>query len=105
MRHIVRLVAFLLLAVVPAGRTAAHDWYTNKKNPVTRIPCCDDLDCHVIDNGDWWRKGDLYYVRWTNGMVYSIPVEQALPSEDPDGKAAACVLEGWLRCFFVPALL
>lgn len=93
------LIVITLIFTWPAK---AHDWFTNKSNPITHNSCCNGTDCKVIADVDWWREGDNYLVRWFDGKTYSIPATQALPSEDRTGKAAGCVWGGALRCFFLP---
>lgn len=83
----------------------AHDWYSGSRNPVSGILCCyggPTGDCTTLADDQWWREGDRYVVRWSDGKVYSIPVSHALPSQDHEGRAAACVLGGFLRCFYLP---
>lgn len=96
------LAALALLALVQGA--AAHDWFTGKQNPRTNFLCCyggPSGDCQPLDEADWWRDGAEYKVR-KGGTVYSIPADQAQVSLDPQGRAAACILGGVLRCFFVP---
>ena len=98
-------LALLALASCGVGGPAhAHDWFTGTINPVTRASCCyggPAGDCQAVEEQNWWREGGRYHVRH-GGRVYSIPADQALPSQDHRGRAAACILGGALRCFFVP---
>lgn len=101
------LVAFMMLVIASCGAGTpvyAHDWFNGTKNPKTLYSCCyggPSGDCQPLAEADWWREGGRYHVRH-RGTVYSIPADQALPSRDPQGRAAACILGGRLRCFFVP---
>lgn len=91
-------VAFCALTVVPSH---GHEWFLNKKT-ASGQSCCNGVDCREIEDADWWQDGNAYSVRWSDGLVYYIPVDAAQPSESKDGKAAACIYNGRLRCFFVP---
>lgn len=100
------LATFLCLAgALWASKAWGHEWFSNQKNPVTGHLCCyggPTGDCQTVDDNDWWREGARYFVR-RNGQVYSIPVNQASPSQDHQGRAAACIMHGSMRCFFLPA--
>lgn len=102
-----RLLMWLsLLLVLGAGSEAvrAHDWFDGVKNPVTNQLCCYgglNGDCQPVAEENWWREGGRYFVRHGD-QTYSIPADQAQPSQDRQGRAAACILYGQLRCFFVP---
>ncbi|BCH23960.1 hypothetical protein MesoLjLc_36290 [Mesorhizobium sp. L-8-10] len=102
----VRLLAILLaLPICPA---AAHDWYTGKVDPVTRIGCCGDMDCRAIEDGDVRELADGSYVylprywRVPAARVQSSPdfrfhiCESALFNEN------ASTLEWRWVCFFAP---
>jgi len=95
----------LLLILGPGADPAwAHEWFTGKQNPKTLWSCCyggPSGDCQPVDEADWWREGAEYKVR-KDGVIYSIPADQAQASLDPQGRAAACIMAGVLRCFFVP---
>ena len=92
--------AWVHLLQVPFAHS--HEWFTGAKNPVTNARCCDGSDCILIENEDWYEQGGLIYVKWRNGALYSIPADQAQPSQDKQGKAAACVWANQLKCFFMP---
>lgn len=104
------LAALFLLCLYMSftTRVLAHEWFINKHNPVTQEWCCSGDphtgDCKVIADADWWQRDGLIFVRWVDGREYAIPAAQALPSQDRQGRAAACVLGGRLRCFFLPTL-
>lgn len=98
-----RAVAYVLalsLALCPAI-AEAHDWFTGKKT-ANGQSCCNGLDCTEIEDKDWWQKDGAIFVRWSNGVIYAMPAGEAQPSESKEGKAAACVYNGRLRCFFLP---
>lgn len=90
--------AYLLLQVPFAQ---SHEWFSGKRNPVTGYGCCSGTDCHLIETEDWWEEGGLIHVRWA-GKEWTMPADQAEPSQDKGGRAAACIWNGQLRCFFTP---
>lgn len=90
---------FLLTRIEPAH---SHEWFSGKYNPGTNERCCDLQDCRVIGDEDWWTEGGKIFVKWSDGRTYSMPASQAQPTEDPQGRPAACVLSGRLRCAFIP---
>lgn len=97
------IIALFSIAFTREAR--AHEWFSHQKNPVTHMPCCfggPAGDCQVIEEDQWWTKDGKIFVRWFDGNVYSIPANQALPSQDKKGKAAACILNGRFYCFFLP---
>jgi hypothetical protein len=102
-----KILFWLSLALIlgpGADPVWAHEWFSHQRNPVTGASCCyggPTGDCQPISDTDWWRDGEDYKVR-QGDTVYSIPAKQALPSQDPEGRAAACILYGKLLCFFVP---
>lgn len=96
-----RIIAYALALALTASAASAHQWFTNKKT-ASGQSCCNNRDCREIEDKDWWQDGNAYSVRWSDGLVYYIPADQAQPSESREGKAAACVYNGKLRCFFVP---
>lgn len=83
----------------------SHDWFMQKRNPVTNGSCCygtgANPDCLPVADEDWWRDGTNWAVR-RNGVVYRIPASQAMPTEDKQGRAFACILSGRFLCFFLP---
>ena len=92
------LMIFILFSI----GAQAHEWFTGARNPVTNEGCCNSVDCRVIGYEDWWTEKGAVFVKWSDGRIYSMPAGQALPTQDPQGKPAACVLAGRLRCFFMP---
>lgn len=97
------VTALLYLSWIALTPAMAHEWFSGQENPVTTARCCNNSDCQPIDNEAWWEdEHGIIYVRWRNGVTYAIPANQALPSQDKEGRAAACVWAGKLRCFFMP---
>jgi hypothetical protein len=97
------IVAYVLICSAVIRSASAHEWFVNQANPVTAARCCNGSDCLVIENEAWWEdEHGIIYVRWKNGVTYAIPANQAQPSQDKEGKAAACVWANQLRCFFMP---
>lgn len=80
----------------------AHEFFTEQYNPVTGNACCNGKDCQIIGPDDWWQSGTKAFVKWIDGETYSIPANQVLPTDDPEGRPAACVYSDELRCLFVP---
>lgn len=97
------IAAYVLISGFVIRSANAHQWFSNQVNPVTEARCCNNSDCVVIETDAWWEdEYGIIYVRWRNGATYAIPADQALPSQDKEGKAAACMWGGKLRCFFMP---
>lgn len=97
-------LVFCLVMGLFARPAKAHEWFTDKRNPVTNALCCyggPTGDCQPVDAEDWWREGATWAVRKL-GVVYQIPANQAQPSQDHTGRAFACIMAGQLRCFFLP---
>lgn len=64
--------------------------------------CCDGSDCWEIEHDEWGGpENGSYWVR-RDGQIYTIPQSHAQPSESKKGRAAACIMNGYLRCFFIP---
>lgn len=98
------LVVFVTGLCVGSLSAKAHEWFNHQRNPVTGWLCCNGGptgDCQTIEDVDWWREGNDYAVR-KHGVVYKLPIGHALPSQDRNGKAAACILNGRMLCFFLP---
>lgn len=96
-----RSIAYVLTLALLSTPATAHEWFSSKKTS-SGSSCCNKVDCVEIEETDWWQEGNAYVVRWRDGLLYYIPAEQAQPSESKEGKAAACVWNGRLRCFFLP---
>lgn len=103
-RSLFVIVACVLLVLILAFAKPAlsHEWFTHKRDPVTNDDCCNGTDCKPIADDRWWQDGNEYVVRWLDNIEYRIPVKQAQPSQDLQGRAAGCVWGGKLRCFFLP---
>lgn len=95
-------VLYMLFVVLGGKPARAHEWFMGAHNPKTGASCCNDADCRAIDEEDWWQKEGKIFVRWSDGNVYSMPTNEAMPSQDMRGRAAACVWGNALRCFFLP---
>lgn len=91
------VAAVLYLSWVTMTDAQAHQWFSGKRNPVTGYGCCSGTDCHLIETEDWWEEGGLIHVRWA-GKEWTMPADQAEPSQDKEGRAAACIWNGQLRC-------
>lgn len=107
----IRALAFAAALGIPAPPLApAHDWFTGQRHPRTQESCCygDSVpmnmrDCQTLEIDDWQDVGDAYEFVWPkDGRKYRFPKADALPSQDHNGRAAACVLGGRARCFFAP---
>lgn len=95
----------LVLTMAAAAPSSAHEWYSNKRNPVTGSSCCGRADCVPIQPGDVrYGNGAITFLYPLDGKEYTIPLDQTLPS--PDGQNHGCVwgktAEGGPKlCFFV----
>ncbi|MFI0842374.1 hypothetical protein [Mesorhizobium sp. IMUNJ 23232] len=59
-----RHFACQLLWLALAGEAGAHDWYTDKIDPVLHSKCCGNRDCHSLNPDDVRSaKGGGYFVR------------------------------------------
>lgn len=109
------VACFMLAGAIIAGllgstKARAHDWFLDKRNPRTLESCCygesrppADQDCQPLEIDDWSYEGDAFVFVWPkDGKRYRFPRADALPSQDRRGRAAACVLNGRVRCFFLP---
>ena len=96
LKAVITAIAFSLPSV---GYT--HEWYTGKVNPVTKISCCNGVDCKRIAHSNYWREGNDWIVEWFDGKEYRISNSEVQFSDD--GKPAACVYGGKLRCLFIVA--
>jgi hypothetical protein len=95
------IAGYIFIASIVIRSASAHEWYSGQRNPVNGYGCCNGSDCHLIETEDWWEEAGVIYVR-RNGATWAIPADQAQPSQDKNGKAAACIWGGKLRCFFMP---
>lgn len=109
---LVSVVVWTLLAYgfLFVTRAYAHEWFTDKKDPVTLLGCCGGYDCAEIDDTDVRKQGD--------GYVY-VPTGEYIPREriqqSETFRFARCVYQssfqsasGWheagtTRCFFEPS--
>ena len=49
MRHLHGRVAGQMLGLALCGEAAAHEWYTDKTDPVLGWKCCGQADCRPLD--------------------------------------------------------
>lgn len=106
-------VAAMALVVELAGEAHAHDWYTNRENPVTHRSCCGLADCSKIDSRLVTRQPDGDYVV-SGRRLWRIPRNQVQSSPDSDYHLCETVLHeydeeigeysvfAW-TCFFAPS--
>lgn len=53
-----------LIWLIPTVAADAHDWYTDKTDPVLHWKCCGDRDCHPLDADDVRKaEGGGYFVK------------------------------------------
>ena len=79
--------AAMALVFMLAGNAHAHDWYTDKENPVTHRSCCGGDDCRRIESKLVMRRPNGDYV--VNGRrLWQIPRNQVQSS--PDGNYHMC---------------
>jgi hypothetical protein len=99
----------LALLTLPA---AAHDWYSDRKDPVTATKCCGGKECHRLD------PDDVTALPGGNFLIYRgqhrIPRDRVQVSEDDDYHICEVVYEMsgpdhrrasqryWI-CFFAPS--
>jgi hypothetical protein len=108
----IRLLVLLSLVILPAP-AAAHEWYTDKRNPVTNSPCCNTVDCFPVGlkPNELVETRDEYIV-FKFGREFHFRKSEAMPSMD--NGYHACIWGGPLtdgvpdprqlkaRCFFHP---
>lgn len=111
-----RQIALMWLAL--AADADAHDWYTDKTDPILHSKCCGNNDCHPLDPDDVRPAKDGYFVRQPHPYhrndpptgVWFIPKERVQAA--PDGKFHICAAlvptrrvgryrMRWM-CFFAP---
>lgn len=56
-----RHIALIWLALT--GDAEAHDWYTDKTDPVLHYKCCGQNDCHPVDPNEVRSTREGYYVK------------------------------------------
>ena len=97
-------LSILCLFVAFTGTARSHDWYSGSRNPVTGSSCCGKADCVVIPPGDVrYDGGEIFFRYPLDGRLYSLPMDQVLPSRDwnSHGCVWGCTSEGGCRiCFF-----
>jgi hypothetical protein len=86
----------------PPPLRPGEEWLDGKtKLSGDNASCCNGRDCWEIEDTEWWQRDGAYWVTRL-GKVYAIAAGRAQPSESKTGKAAACIHDGELLCFFVP---
>lgn len=98
----------MIIAAIPACPAAAHGWYTDKIDPVTRMGCCGDMDCRAIEGRDVRELADGGYLYLPR--QWRVPAARVQRSRDShfhicetatfDQNASA--LEWRWVCFFAP---
>jgi hypothetical protein len=116
---IIITLAMLIVIMVNATKAKAHDqWANGAAIPSwVKSSCCGPADAHHLKPEQVTRDGDYYHVV---GYDRSIPVAQALPSQDGDywifykddpagdyyspegGKGHHEASQSGVYCFFVP---
>lgn len=109
-----------ITTLAAASHAEAHSWYTQKRDPVTRLGCCGGNDCNtlIITPGVISAETDGYRIRLTVEEARRInpsrnvpldilvPWDRVQPSED--GNWHICiprwndVTVGNFYCFFAP---
>jgi hypothetical protein len=101
----------LLLAAIPAFPVNARDWFTGRRDPVTRFQCCGELDCHEVDDRDVREliDGSYFYLpkSWTvpAARVQQSPDFRFYMCESPvflDRRMERGVVDWRMICFFAP---
>lgn len=98
-------IAAILAAFILTGHAAAHEWYEDKRNPVTTWGCCGVVDCHPIaaDRVKLEVINGVRGYRWLDAPDYAngwIPEDQLLPSQNAEWHV--CWRSGMLVCLFIP---
>lgn len=97
---------FLALVMLSPSEAHAHDyWSDGKAIPEwVKASCCGQADAHHLRPEQVHRISDGYYL--VDGYVRSIPVGQALPSQDGDYwifyRDDGASGQSGVYCFFVP---
>ena len=95
---VVGLLAFVFGLGVLVGRAAAHDPYTDWKQPGSGASCCNGQDCRpvraYVGEDGLWRAWDG--VRWLK-----VPADKLLPVDfAKDGRSHLCsTADGHVYCF------
>jgi hypothetical protein len=104
---LVWIASLVLLAVtlVYCSVARAHSWYEGQSNPVTGSGCCGAVDCFQLADEDVKQVAGGWSYRMPDGVWYTIPANEVLPSND--GFYHGCARGGGREqppylCFFVP---
>ena len=123
MQQLQRNVAGQLLCLALGGEADAHDWYSNKKDPVLHLKCCGDPDCRPVhpDHVRPTKDGGYFVMRpfsyWSDPPAREWFVPKERVQEAPDDQYHICEAVvptkrgpsdiateyrlGW-TCFFAP---
>lgn len=77
----IRLIVALVLLATPA---AAHEWYADKHNPRSTIPCCNNRDCFKLDIDQVTERADGGWDVASHGRIFHFAKEDGQPSQDGD---------------------
>lgn len=95
---------FTAMCIAAATAANAHDWYTDKIDPRTKLKCCGGSDCHAVPLSSVQPRIDGGYIYLPHN--FNIPRERVQQSSDDQYH----ICEGtyvvtnqlYLRCFFAP---
>lgn len=102
------LIAGLLVWAVPTALAAPPEgadptlapWYQSLRDPQTGGGCCSIADCRPVE---YRIDGDRYEVLWEEKWR-PVPPEKVLQQTDnPTGRAVACVYQDKILCFVRPS--
>ncbi len=99
------------IAAIPAFPVEAHDWFTGQRDPVTKVECCGNSDCHAVDDHLVRELADGGYLYLPRG--WTIPWDRVQHSPDfsyyicesaefLDRRVDRGALEWSMVCFFAP---
>jgi hypothetical protein len=99
-----RRFIFTAMCIAAATSANAHDWYTDKIDPLTKLKCCGGSDCHAVPRSSVQSRIDGGYTYLPHN--FNIPRDRV--QESPDGQYHLCegtyvvTNQAYLRCFFAP---
>lgn len=104
----------LTIALVIAPAAAAHDWFTDRRDPVSDGRCCGGTDCAEITDLSVIEETEAgYWVRMSANQARRInknataPVNELVPwprvQPSQSGAFALCISQtSRVLCFFAP---